>query len=57
MFFRGFLEDAAASAEAGRLRDTFVCLGQALWVSPAHFLWHMCEVTRILQECAMLPWF
>jgi glycosyltransferase involved in cell wall biosynthesis len=56
--FRGvfvfhFLEDAAASAEAGRLRDAFVCLGRALWVSPPHFLKHMREVTRILQVCAM----
>jgi hypothetical protein len=53
MFFRRFLEDAAVSAEAGRLRDAYVCLGRALWVSPAHFLRHMREVTRILQVCAM----
>jgi glycosyltransferase involved in cell wall biosynthesis len=53
MFFSGFLQDAAVSAEASRLRDAFVCLGRALWVSPARFLWHMREVTRILQECAM----
>jgi glycosyltransferase involved in cell wall biosynthesis len=53
MWFSRFLEDAAASAEAGRLRDAFVCLGRALWVSPAHFLWHMREVTRILQVGAM----
>jgi hypothetical protein len=51
MWFSRFLEDAAASAEAGRSRDAFVCLGRALWVSPAHFLWHMREVTRILQMC------
>jgi len=53
LFFSRFLEDAAASAETGRLRDAFVCLGRALWVSPAHFLWNMREVTRILQVCAM----
>ena len=53
LFFSRFLEDAAASAEAGRLRDAFVCLGRALWASPAHFLWHMREVTRILQVGAM----
>jgi glycosyltransferase involved in cell wall biosynthesis len=53
MFFRRFLEDAAVSAEGGRLRDAFVCLARALWVSPAHFLWHMREVTRTLQVCAV----
>jgi len=53
MFFHGFLEDAAASAEAGCLRDAFTCLGRALWTSPAHFLWNMLEVTRILQVCTM----
>ena len=53
LFFSRFLEDAAASAETGRLRDAFVCLGRALWVSPPHFLKHMLEVTRILQVCAM----
>jgi hypothetical protein len=53
MFFHGFLEDAAVSAEAGRLADAFVCLERALWVSPAHFLRHMRGVTRTLQVCAM----
>jgi glycosyltransferase involved in cell wall biosynthesis len=53
MFSTGFLEDAAVSAEAGRSRDAFVCLGRALRVSPAHFSWHMLEVTRTLQVCAM----
>jgi len=53
IFFHKLLEDAAASAEAGRLRDAFVCLGRALWVSPAHFLWNMREVTRTLQVCTM----
>ena len=53
LFFSRFLEDAAASAEAGCLRDAFVCLGRALWASPAHFLWHPLEVTRILQVGAM----
>ena len=53
MFFSRFLEDAAVSAEAGCLRDAFVCLGRALWASPAHFLWHMLEVIRILQVCTM----
>jgi glycosyltransferase involved in cell wall biosynthesis len=53
MFFSRFLEDAAVSAKVGRLRDAFVCLGRALWVSPAHFVWHMLEVTRVLQVCAM----
>jgi glycosyltransferase involved in cell wall biosynthesis len=53
MFFTKFLEDAAVSAEAGRLRDAFVCLGRALWISPAHFLRHMLEVTRTLQVCTM----
>jgi hypothetical protein len=53
MWFSHFLEDAAASAEAGRLRDAFVCLGRALWVSPAHFLWHMREVTQIIHVCTM----
>jgi len=53
LFFSRFLEDAAVSAEADRLRDAFVCLGRALWASPAHFLWHMREVTRTLQVCAM----
>jgi glycosyltransferase involved in cell wall biosynthesis len=53
MFFARYLEDAAVSAEAGRLRDTFVCLGRALWISPPHFLWHMLEVTRILRAWTM----
>jgi hypothetical protein len=53
MLFSRFLEDAAVSAEASCLRDAFVCLGRALWASPAHFLWNMREVTRILQVCAM----
>jgi hypothetical protein len=53
MFFRRFLADTAASAEAGRLRDAFVCLGRALWVSPAHFMWNMREVIRILKVCTM----
>jgi hypothetical protein len=53
MFFTKFLEDAAASAEAGRSRDAFVYLERALWVSPAHFLWHMREVIRTLQVCTM----
>jgi len=53
MFFSYFLEDAAVSAEAGRLRNAFVCLGRALWVSPPNFFWNMLEVTRILRVCAM----
>jgi hypothetical protein len=53
MLFFLFLQDATVSAEACRLRDAFVCLGRALWASPAHFLWHMREVTRTLQVCAM----
>jgi glycosyltransferase involved in cell wall biosynthesis len=52
-FLFRFLQDAAVSAEAGRFRDALVCLGRALWASPAHFLWHLLEVTRILQVCAM----
>ena len=48
LFFSRFLEDAAVSAETGSMRDAFVCLGRALWISPAHFLWHMREVTRTL---------
>jgi hypothetical protein len=51
IFFTKLLEDAAASAEGGRLRDAFVCLGRALWISPPHFLLHMREVTQTLQVC------
>jgi glycosyltransferase involved in cell wall biosynthesis len=48
LFFSRFLEDAKVSAEAGFSRDAFVCLGRALWTSPAHFLRHIIKVTRTI---------
>ena len=51
LFFSHFYEDALACIGRGQRRDAVVCLGRAVWVSPAHSLRHCRQLGSILGRC------
>ena len=51
LFFWHFCEDAAACIDRGHPRDALICLGRAIWVSPAHALRNPGRLGPLLWQC------